>query len=169
MRLWKGIAIGFIAALVVFAIGAWLYTGFGLAPVAAAADPIPFEEYFAHRALKAQVHKAADLRSPIDASEPNLAAGATIYKEHCAVCHGFPNHPETNIAKGMFPHPPQLFHGKGVTDDPVGETFWLAKNGIRLSGMPAFGKTLSETQLWQVAQLLATPTLPAAVKASLTP
>jgi mono/diheme cytochrome c family protein len=51
-----------------------------------------------------------------------------------------------------------------VTDDPPGETFWKAKNGIRLSGMPAFGKSLTEHQLWQVSVMLAaTDKLPPAV------
>jgi hypothetical protein len=55
----------------------------------------------------------------------------------------------------MFPKPPQLFRGKGVTDDPASETYWKAANGIRLSGMPSFKTKLSDTQLWQVSQLLA--------------
>ena len=55
----------------------------------------------------------------------------------------------------MFPKPPQLFDGKGVTDDPVGETYWKVSNGIRLTGMPAFFGSLTDEQLWQVSQLLA--------------
>ena len=58
-----------------------------------------------------------------------------------------------------FRLPPQFWitHKNGemdVGDDPVGETYWKVKNGIRLSGMPAYGKALSETQLWQVSLLL---------------
>jgi mono/diheme cytochrome c family protein len=41
-----------------------------------------------------------------------------------------------------------------VTDDQVGETYWKAKNGIRLTGMPGYGETLTEDQLWQVSLLL---------------
>jgi thiosulfate dehydrogenase len=55
----------------------------------------------------------------------------------------------------MYPRPPQLFQGKGVTDDEAGETYWKIFNGIRLSGMPGFSKSLSETQMWQTALLLA--------------
>jgi len=42
-----------------------------------------------------------------------------------------------------------------VTDDPAWETYWKAKNGIRLTGMPAFKETLNDTQIWQVSVLLA--------------
>jgi mono/diheme cytochrome c family protein len=55
----------------------------------------------------------------------------------------------------MFPKPTQLFRGKGVTDDPASESYWKAANGIRLSGMPSFKKSLTDTQLWQVSQLVA--------------
>jgi mono/diheme cytochrome c family protein len=43
---------------------------------------------------------------------------------------------------------------KGVTDDPVGETYWKVKNGIRLTGMPGFSDSLSDAALWQVSLLL---------------
>jgi hypothetical protein len=55
----------------------------------------------------------------------------------------------------MFPRPPELFKGHGVTDDPAGETYWKASNGIRLTGMPAYTGSLSQTEMWQVSLLLA--------------
>jgi thiosulfate dehydrogenase len=168
MGVWKGVVIGFIAALVLLAIGAYCYFGFGLAPVATASDPMPFEKFLANRALHAVVAKAADKPSPVDASEPNLKSGADVYREHCAVCHGLPGQEMTLIAKGMFPKVPQLFRGKGVTDDPVGETFWKVQNGIRLTGMPAFRDGLTDDQMWQVSQLLANADkLPDSVRAEL--
>jgi len=94
-------------------------------------------------------------------------AGAELYKQHCGVCHGLPLSPKTAIATGMYPRPPQLFQGKGVTDDEPGETYWKIFNGIRLTGMPGFSKTLSETQMWQMALLLANADkLPPAAKRS---
>jgi len=169
MGVWKGVVIGFIAALVLLAVGAYCYFGFGLAPVATASDPMPFEKFLANRALHAVVAKAADKPSPVDASEPNLRGGADVYREHCAVCHGLPGQEMTAIAKGMFPKVPQLFKGKGVTDDPVGETFWKVQNGIRLTGMPGFKGSLTDDQTWQVSQLLANADkLPDSVRAELT-
>jgi mono/diheme cytochrome c family protein len=68
----------------------------------------------------------------------------------------------------MFPKPPELFQGTGVTDDPAWETYWKAKNGIRLTGMPAFRDTLNDTQIWQVSVLLANADkISPAVKAAL--
>ena len=55
----------------------------------------------------------------------------------------------------MFQPPPQLPQGKGVKDDPVGETYWKVANGIRLTDMPAFQGPLAGIELWQVSQFLA--------------
>jgi thiosulfate dehydrogenase len=106
-------------------------------------------------ALHARVGKEMPTTAPIDASEANLVAGAHLYVENCAVCHGVPGKPQTAIARGEFPKPPHLFTGDGVTNDPPGETYWKTANGIRLTGMPGFGPSLSETQIWQVSLLLA--------------
>ena len=72
------------------------------------------------------------------------------------MCHGLPDKSPTLAAQGMFPPPPQLLQPNAmVTDDPEGVTFWKVTHGIRLSGMPGFGKTLSETQRWQVTMFVA--------------
>ena len=92
---------------------------------------------------------------PIPANEETFRAGARVYGEHCAICHAFPGMEQGPIAKGMFPKPPHLFRGKGVTDDQPGETYWKVANGIRLTGMPAFSQALSATQMWQVTLMLA--------------
>jgi len=115
---------------------------------------MPFEERMANMALHARIAKEAPSGVPVPADEVNLVAGAQLYQEHCAVCHGVSGQSETAIAKGMFPKPPQFFQGHGVTDDPVGETYWKAKNGIRLTGIPGFGASLNEQQLWQVSLML---------------
>jgi thiosulfate dehydrogenase len=151
----KKILLGFVLGLAVVVCGALLYFGLGLAPVATSAPPMPMERLLAGMALHARISKEMPTQPPIPADEANLLAGVRIYREQCSVCHGLNAQPETAIAKGMFPHPPQLFTGHGVTDDPPGETYWKAANGIRLTGMPGYKASLSETQLWQVSLMLA--------------
>jgi len=134
---------------------ALLYVFLGYAPVATADPPLPMETYLANRALNAHARKEMPKASPVQPTEENLAAGAKLYRDHCAVCHGKPDEPEGELAKGMFPHPPQLLQGDGVTDDPLGETYGIVANGIRLTGMPAFRDSLSDAELWQVSQFVA--------------
>ena len=151
----KGIAIGFILAIAISAGSVFLYFSAGLAPVATADPPMPFEKKLANMALDAHIEKQRIPASPVQADEANFLAGATVYKRQCALCHGLPGQSPIDYATTMFPKPPQLFRGKGVTDDPASETFWKAANGIRLSGMPSFKTQLTNTQLWQVSELLA--------------
>ena len=70
------------------------------------------------------------------------------------MCHSLPGYGKTIIEQGMYPPPPELLTGKGVTDDPIGRTHWVVQNGIRMTGMPSFQGTLSDQQLWQVSLLL---------------
>jgi mono/diheme cytochrome c family protein len=128
------------------------------------------EKYLAKEALHEKLEKEMPRAVPIPADESNYLAGAMIYLDNCAVCHGLPGQPMTAIANGMYPKPPELLHGKGVTDDTPGETYWKVVNGIRLSGMPGFKGALSDTQAWQVSVLLANADkLPTSVQAMLTP
>ncbi len=147
--------LGVIAGLFLMIAGVFAYFYFGYAPVATAAPPIPFEVTLAHVALNARINKEAPKNAPFQPSEADLENGAHLYRKHCATCHGLMDQPKTATAVGMFPKPPQLLHGKGVTDDPAGETYWKIVNGIRLTGMPAYGKSLSDKESWQISLLLA--------------
>jgi thiosulfate dehydrogenase len=159
-----GLILGFL--LVPF--GVYLYVAGGSAPVATTDSDLPFEAFFAHKALNARIKKDMPKNVPIQPNEANYLAGAELYKQDCAVCHGLPLAPKTAIATGMYPRSPLLFEGKGVTDDEPGESYWKIFNGIRLSGMPGFSKSLSETQMWQLALLVANADkLPASAKAVL--
>jgi thiosulfate dehydrogenase len=103
---------------------------------------------------------------PTQVDGAGFLSGPPLYRQDCAMCHGLLKQPAPVVAKGMFPSPPQLFQpDQMVTDDPAGETFWKAKNGIRLTGMPGFGASLSDEQMWQVSVLLANADkLPASVE-----
>src|ERR1700694_3377129 len=164
----KQFAFGFVAALLLLAAGGLAYVALGLAPVATASAPLPFEKLITGIALNARVNREAPKSSPIPASDKAYAAGANIYRKNCAVCHGLLGQDQTAIGKGEFPKPPELFKGEGVTNDPVGVTYWKVANGIRLTGMPGFSGSLSTDQIWQVSLLLANANkLPAAVQSAL--
>src|SRR5271169_1154347 len=122
----KNFVIGLVVGALLLPVLAFVFIWLGYAPAATAAPPLPLERTLAAMALRARIAKEAPKSSPVPPSEPNLLAGATLYRTHCAVCHGTLGEPRTATAKGMFPRPPQLVEGKGVTDDPVGETFWKA-------------------------------------------
>ncbi len=148
---------GAIVGVIVFApLGAYLAARLGGIAMATTAKPLPFEETLAKTALRANLKDAAKLKDPLSQDDANLVAGVRVYRKNCAVCHGLPGQGKTGIAQGEFPPPPQLFEAHDmVADDPEGVTYWKVSHGIRLSGMPGFGSTLSDTERWQATMLVA--------------
>ena len=149
--------LGVIVGVILVCLGVFCYFALGMAPVATAAEAMPFEKQMARMALDKRVAKEAPKSPPagIEANAQTYMDGAMVYTDDCAVCHGYVDGKQTHIAKGMFPKPPQLLVGKGVTDDPPGETYWKVENGIRLTGMPAFKGNMTEKEIWSVALMLA--------------
>lgn len=169
-RIVLGIVLGVILTPLV--VVAWFQ--FGKPPVAVADPPLPREKLITSVPLNARIHREMVKNVPIQADENNLVAGAHIYRDQCAACHGFHGKP-SSFGAHMFPDAPPLWeahhHGEetmvGVSDDPPGETYWKVANGIRLTGMPAYSQVLTETQMWQVSLLLASadkPLPPAALE-----
>ena len=146
---------GLILGIIIVPVLIYFYFVSGSAPVATTDPDMPFEARLAKKALHVRITKDMPKNVPIQPSEANYLAGAELYKQHCAVCHGLPLTPKTAIANGMYPRPPVLLEGKGVTDDEPGESYWKISNGYRLTGMPGFSKSLNQTQMWQLALLLA--------------
>jgi mono/diheme cytochrome c family protein len=158
--------LGLLIGLLILPAAGWVYLRFGNPPVAVADHPFPFEKQIVKAPLRARIDRQMPGKAPFTMSGDDLVAGAQIYREQCAFCHGLPGR-KSGIAAHMYPHAPQLFvwHREGVigvSDDPAGETYWKVANGIRLTGMPSFDKVLSERQMWQVTLLLknANTTLP---------
>ena len=150
----RGLFLGILIGFLLVAVGLYGYFSTGQAPVAVTAGPMPFERKLAKMGLHAYLDRLPHPEPQVPVDEPNMVAGVRVYKEDCAVCHGLPGQQKTAIAEGMSPAPPQLFKGKGVTDDDAWETYWKAENGIRMTGMPGFKGRLSEPQIWQVTVLL---------------
>jgi mono/diheme cytochrome c family protein len=166
-RLILGIVIGII--LVPLAVLA--YFKFGNLPVAVSDPPFPSERLITSAPLEARIDRELVKTPPIQPTEDTFVAGAHIYADQCAACHGFHGKPSV-IGSHEFPSAPPLWEKHhngdvvGVSDDPPGETYWKVANGIRLTGMPAYKDVLTDTQMWQVSLLLANadkPLPPAAV------
>ena len=150
----KAFVAGIVLGVLLVAGCIYYYFSSGKAPVATSAPPMPLERKIAAIGLHAYLDKLPHPDPQVPADEANLLVGAKVYKEQCAVCHGLPGETQGAAASGMFPKPPHLFRGVGVTDDDAWETYWKVENGIRLSGMPAFKGQLTEKQIWQVSVLV---------------
>jgi mono/diheme cytochrome c family protein len=163
---------GVVIGILLLPLGAWYWFAHGHPPVAIADAPLPFERQITGEPLHARIDKEMPQSAAVEANEKTFVAGAHIYREQCAFCHGSYGNP-SQVGKHMFPDAPPLWqkHERGdvvgVSDDPPGETYWKVANGIRLSGMPSYNQVLSDTEMWQVSVLLANadkPLPPAALE-----
>jgi mono/diheme cytochrome c family protein len=156
MRFLLGIVTGVVLVAVVVA----AYLRFGSVPVATSDKPFPLERQITGMALNSRIDSQMVKNPPVAADHAAFDAGAKVYLQNCAACHGVVGK-DSAFAATMYPRAPQLFvkHHRGnvvgVSDDPPGETYWKVANGIRLTGMPAYKTVLTDTQMWQVSQLLA--------------
>jgi mono/diheme cytochrome c family protein len=146
--------IGFVVGIGLVVLASYLFMTRGGIFMGTDTKPLPMEETIAGAAITASIGKSTNEQSPLPADETNLLAGAKIYMQTCAGCHGKLDQASSG-AKGFYPLPPHLLPpDTGVTDDPVGATHWVVKNGIRFSAMAAFDKKLSDSEIWQVSLLL---------------
>ena len=145
---------GLILGIVLLLVVEYLFVAHGGLYMGTKGARSSMEQHLANKAIAASIGQSAQEESPVPADETNLLAGAHIYQQGCAGCHGRLDQDSAPMSTRFYPRPPQLLPpGKGVTDDPVGATHWVVKNGIRFSAMPAAGK-LTDQEIWQVSQFL---------------
>lgn len=150
--------LGLVVGLLILPFAVFVYFRVGHPPVAVADQPFLLERPLVNAPLHVRIDEEMPKSAPIEPSDTNLEAGAHIYRQQCAACHGLYGRP-SSFAAHMYPDAPQLWAPHpdgvvGVSDDPPGETYWKVANGIRLTGMPSFSKVLNQTQMWQVSLLL---------------
>ncbi len=95
---------------------------------------------------------AAQIKVPPLNDPALIASGAKEYGQACVQCHGAPGKERAEFTKGMDPTPPE-FDEIGKEKEPAA-IFWVAKNGIQMTGMPEFGTTQSDRTLWGVVALM---------------
>jgi mono/diheme cytochrome c family protein len=76
-----------------------------------------------------------------------IAAGAERYAALCVGCHLAPGVAKSDIRAGLYPHPPSLAQEE-VRDSR--RSFWTIKHGIKMSAMPAWGKSLDDAAIWDI-------------------
>jgi mono/diheme cytochrome c family protein len=155
--------IGVGVAYLILAAAGWLVVERGWVQAAADRRPGAFERWAALHSLHTAIRRESQgLVDPLPSGDESFLRGARVYEANCLVCHGSADGKASAIARGLNVSPPQ-FAFDGVDDDPEGETYWKVKHGIRFTGMPAYGGSLSEEEMWQVTRFVShLPHLPPA-------
>ena len=143
-------AIGALALLIAILAGGYFLGG--LYNVAAATDDPAPVDWLLTRVRSASIARRAAGRAPFSIDDPaQIQDGARKYAQHgCTHCHGAPGAEWSKFSEGLNPGPPDLKEIAGERD--ISSIFWVIKNGIRMTGMPSFGKAgVPDNDLWQIA------------------
>jgi len=125
----------------------------GIYNVAASQEHTDIVSAMLGRIKDQSIRKHSTQVTPPDLDDDSLVtSGAAAYDEMCATCHGAPGREPSYIGKGLNPKPPELGHS--VAEFTQEELFWIVKHGIKMTGMPAFGATHTDEQLWPVIGFL---------------
>jgi len=144
---------GIVVAIVIIFAGGYVAASRGYVNFEADQQPSALERHFATDAVDAATERRApERKNPMPASEENLVAGAQLYLNHCAGCHGVPANAESQFGRSFYPPVPAFF--KDSPDMPENQNFYIIQHGVRWTGMPTWGKTLTEPQIWQVVTFL---------------
>ena len=147
----RSIAILIVALGMVVALALYIELGgYNVAADAPHTAPVRiFLETLRRRSITA---RAAGIALPGDlGSQQRIQAGAGLYGEMCATCHGGPGLEKTELAQGLYPQAPDLARGSALT--PV-QQFWIIKHGVKMTAMPAWGRTHPDPLIWDMVAFL---------------
>ena len=150
IRGWIGLSIG-----VVFVAG-FSYLGFALVNhgFSAREEPSRFEEFLARYARKiATPRDARKLQNPATLTPETMQAVYEHWNDHCSICHGLNGDGESDIGKNLYPKTPDMKSSE-VQELSDGELFYIITNGVRFTGMPAWGDEHSPEETWQLVSFI---------------
>ena len=142
-------ALGFLAAIVLLILVALAVSYTGVINIAATEPDHAAVAWFLSTTMKRSVRQqASGVGAPPQPTEDTVREGFRFYNDACVYCHGAPGKDPVDIGKGLNPEPPYLPDVAGRWSSS--ELFWIAKNGIRMTGMPAFGASHKDDEIWKV-------------------
>jgi mono/diheme cytochrome c family protein len=145
----KKVILTFIITLLVIFVAIRLYVNSGIYDVS---QLKPHNKYV-ERMIRTAKHKSINKRLK-DIKVPELndttmfAEGFTHYNEMCVMCHGAPGVDPDDMVEGLYPKPPKFYKSDDMPDPD--ESFWIIKNGIKMTSMPAFGPTHTDDKIWDI-------------------
>ncbi len=151
---WAAALIGALVMLVLLIVAAAIYISSGAFPVGANEPYPPGMKAIVMKARMKAVDRSASGLNPPQMDAAAVREGGSHFKGMCQECHGGPGTKPEGFATAMDPTPPDL--GKAGSKLSVAEIYWAAKNGIKMSAMPAFGKVDEDEELWKIAAFVKT-------------
>lgn len=142
----------FFVTLLLVAIAAVVLIYSGIYNVAADNPDNKLERWVLHTVRERSIEsQSKSVQAPALDDPAMIAEGAEHYDNMCVMCHLAPGLENTKMRQGLNPRPPNL--ARRAHGDP-GENFWIVKHGIKMTGMPAWGATHDDQELWNIVAFL---------------
>ena len=147
----------FVLGLIIFPVFGLIGAVLGLIPTKATPRPPQWESQIATRALDASLEKRAkEVKNPVKPGDKvTLAAGAKLYEQQCSGCHGDAKGPSSWGTNDFYPRVPQFYQLKDNDLTPE-EAYVAIHDGIRYSGMAAWGDQIPDSDIWKLANFVPT-------------
>jgi mono/diheme cytochrome c family protein len=144
-----------VTIVAVLVVGALLFSWFGIYNIAATQPHWYITSSFVSMLRDRSISvRSDDIRAP-DLDDPKLEQTAfSHYHAMCRLCHGAPEYPPEEFAIGLYPSPPSMTSGNIQKARSNAEIYWIVKHGLKMTGMPAFGPTHEEEELWGLVALV---------------
>lgn len=140
---------GLIVAVIVVVGGGLAVILSGAFNVAATNPDSAMTTWILHTTMKRSVAmRSSAIVAPDSFTEAQVRAGSNEFRAMCAGCHGAPGRMRSAAGKGLRPRAPDL--ALAANDWTNADLFWIIKNGIKMTGMPAFGPTHDDQALWNI-------------------
>ncbi|MEO3475937.1 cytochrome c [Roseomonas sp. CAU 1739] len=141
--------LGFCAAAVLLVAAGVIVAFTGIINVAASVPHSALERWYLTTTMTHSVRRrAADIAVPDRITDQDIRRGFAQYRDSCVYCHGAPGVDATDWAQALQPEPPYL--ADAVPARQPAELFWIIRNGIKMTAMPAFGRHLNDRDVWGV-------------------
>ena len=131
--------------------------GFTQIKLDALEEPGQVETFLATQVKHLLIHRSSreGIPPPPTNVQASVEEGGKLYATDCSMCHGSDGHTPTDFGRWMYPRASDLTSSL-VQNYSDRELFWIVKNGIRLSGMPAFGRVESDEHIWDLVRYVRT-------------
>ena len=152
-KLWRPVVIAALALLPLGALAAFGFIKSGLYNVAAAKPHTKLTFWVTNETMIRSVKRhAKSVEPPARFTAAQVVRGFCAYETHCVACHGAAGVARQQWVSGMEPQPPWLLDA--THKFTASELFWIAKNGIKMTGMPSWKDEMSDGEIWEVVAWL---------------
>lgn len=145
--------IAILALVIIIILGGLVFINSGLYDVAATKPETGIVKWVLETTKENSVSsRSKNIPVPNLDDESLTMTGFHHYDQMCVGCHGAPGISPSEIGEGLNPEPPDL--AEEAAHMSPAELFWITQNGIKMTGMPAFGPTHSDEELWGIVAIM---------------